>query len=1013
MEILNEEKFEDELINKLQKVGWIFKSSVELERDSYEEPLLLKNLINAIKKINNDLDLEEINRAITELKLKSSGPEGVKQVLYALKHGITIKSKRGRDLKPVHLFDYRNLDNNEYLVSRQVVYRSNNEIIIDIILYVNGIPLVNIELKNPTSFSESWLDAYDQIKRYEKMIPELYKYVQIGVAAEAHVRYFPIVPWIKDIRTYEWKEISKNSVGSEFKEDSINPVDSIIQMLSRDRILDIIKNYIFFREEAGLETKVITRYMQYIASEKMVQRVLGHLSGEEEKNHGLIWHWQGSGKTLTMIFAANKLYQLKELENPSIFFIVDRRDLRDQLYQEFTALDAIQPELINSIDELISTMQHDELKGKRGVFISLVHKFKPEKLTNTRKELKKLSEKGWNSISTRSNVVVFVDEAHRTQNGNLAGQMRDILKSGFFFGFTGTPILKKDRNTYSNFAYPPEEYYLHRYFITDSIKDGFTVKIVYQPRLEEFHLNKKMLKIFADLQFEEIPEQIRDDVESGVKNRLNAINLFLENEERIKLVAKDLARHFEENIQNKFKAMVVAPSRKACVYYKKALDEYLPSDYSEVIMSYDKKDDEVIKDFEEELRSKYNGKDPEEIKKEVVENFKDEEELPKILIVTDMLLTGFDAPILQTMYLDKPLKEHRLLQAIARTNRPFKDVKEAGYIIDYVGVIKDELKRAFDIYAEEEIEGAIYDMPAMRNQFKSLMDENLSLFGDKGESFNRESILNAFEVLTVNDEKAEKFVNNYRNLRRLFEFLGPDYIKLDRLEDYKWLSAVYVYYRKMVSSNPALDQLIRKYYDKTIKFVHRTSEFEQFEDNLPEITFDEHYIDNLEKNFEKEDEKAANIVFTLNKLVLVDSNRKPVYESVADKVERVLNSWKAKTKDYRKIYLEGVEVVKEIEELSNRQNKLDFNDLEYSLLIVLEENLGENSSFINDVKKLSEILAKDTFEGWNDQRSVSKKIERELQIFLRKHYYKEFNMDRKSLEELRKQLMAKVEEYAK
>lgn len=1002
MEIYDEEKFENEVVEKLTDKGWVFIPSTEFKRDDYEEPLLLNKLREAINRINSkvDLDEEEVSKAITELKLKSSGSDGVRQVLHALKYGVTIKSKRGRDLKPVRLFDFQNLDNNEYLVSRQVIYRGKEEIKTDVMLYVNGIPLVNIELKNPAIFSETWLDAYNQIKRYEREVPELYKYVQIGVAAEAKARYFPIVPWLDDVRTYEWKD------------DSADPVDSILNMLSRDKILDIIRNYVFIREEAGLETKVITRYMQYKASEKIVNRVLGHLDGKEEKNHGLIWHWQGSGKTLTMIFAANKLYQLKELENPSIFFIVDRRDLRDQLYQEFTALDALQPELINSIDDLEAIIKHDEFKGKKGVFITLIQKFRPEKLDKLREELQKLSKKGWNNLSTRQNVVAFVDEAHRTQDGTLAGQMRDMLKSGFFFGFTGTPILKKDRNTYSNFAYPPEEYYLDRYFITDSINDGFTVKIVYQPRLgEDINLDKKMLKIFADLQFEEIPEKIRDDVEKGVKDRLNDINLFLENEARIRLVVRDIAKHFEENVNDKFKAMIVAPSRKACVIYKRVLDEYLHHEYSEVVMSYDKKDDPVIKDFEVELRLNHNGKDPEEIKKEVVEKFKNEKEQPKILIVTDMLLTGFDAPILQTMYLDKPLKEHRLLQAIARTNRPYKNVKEAGYIIDYVGVIKDELQRAFEIYSEEEFDGALFDIPAIRTGFNSLMNETLTIFeGINRKKFDRESILKAFEILTAEDEKAEKFEENYRNLSRLFEVLGSDYAKLDNLQDYKWLSAVYVYYRKMVSSNPALDKMVRRYYDKTIKFVHRTSEFEKFEDDLPVIEFDENYLENLDK-VDNEEEKAANIVFTLNKMVLVDRHKNPVYESVVDKVERVLKSWKSKTVEYKKIYLEGVEIVKEIENRSERQIQLGFTEVEYSLLLVLEKRLGKYESLIEDVKELSEILNADTFDGWKDQRSVKKQVERDLQRFLRKHYYKKFNMDRKSLEELRKDLMSKVENY--
>ncbi|GCC11307.1 type I restriction enzyme EcoR124II R protein [archaeon] len=212
-----------------------------------------------------------------------------------------------------------------------MVYKSgDSEIRTDIMLYVNGIPLVNLELKDPTSFSQTWYDAYSQIKYYEKEIPELYKYVQIGVAAEQTARYFPIVSWQEEVKNHLWREGSAR-----------DDIDAIIEMLTPERLLDIIRNYIFYRVEMGEATKVIARYMQYRASEKIVPRVLNNLEGIEDKKKGLIWHWQGSGKTLTMIFAANKLYHQKQLENPTIFFIVNRNELEDQLLDEFFSLDII------------------------------------------------------------------------------------------------------------------------------------------------------------------------------------------------------------------------------------------------------------------------------------------------------------------------------------------------------------------------------------------------------------------------------------------------------------------------------------------------------------------------------------------------------------------------------------------------------------------------------------------------------------------------------------------------
>ncbi|GAI07079.1 unnamed protein product, partial [marine sediment metagenome] len=314
-------------------------------------------------------------------------------------------------------------------------------------------------------------------------------------------------------------------------------------------------------------------------------------------------------------------------------------------------------------------LQFDDYRGKRGVFITLIHKFRPEELKELCDELEEVSRHK-ETIMTRKNVVAFIDEGHRTQYGLLAAQMKSILKEAFFFAFTGTPISKKGRDTYLQFSYPPNEIYLDRYFITDSIRDDFTVKIAYQPRLEEkVHLDKNLLEAFLESEFEELPEDIKEEVEDKVKKKLNTIKVVLENRKRIRVIAEDIARHFKENVDGKFKAMVVTGSRKACDSYKKELDKYLPPRYSEAVMTLQRSDEPVLRYRLAETRARYGDRDIDDIRKGVIEKFK-EEEYPKILIVTDMLLTGFDAPKLQVMYLDKLLQEHRLLQAVARTNRP-------------------------------------------------------------------------------------------------------------------------------------------------------------------------------------------------------------------------------------------------------------------------------------------------------------------------------------------------------
>jgi len=999
MKAFNESNLcEDYIIKKLEEKGWRFVPADTLERDSYEEPLLIPNLVRALERINKESSIggEEINKALNELKLTSTGIEGAKRILNFYKFGIPVKFEKEKVVKYIRLFDFRDLENNEFIVSRQVYYYGRETIRTDIILYVNGIPLVNIECKNPLSISESWYTAYRQIKDYEGLVPELYKYVQIGVGAESIARYFPIVPWQDEPMTHQWHDEEKDSI------------DSTALMLSRDVLLDIIRNYLFFRVELGNATKVITRYMQYRAANKMVNRVIKNLKGEEEKNKGLVWHWQGSGKTLTMIFAANKLYYTEELENPTVFFIVDRIELEYQLYKEFYSLDIVEPEIIGSVDELKKILKFDDYRGKRGVFITLIHKFRPEELKELYKELEEVTRYK-ETIMNRKNVVAFIDEGHRTQYGILAAQMKSILKSAFFFALTGTPISKKGKDTYLEFSYPPDEVYLDRYFITDSIRDGFTVKIAYQPRLEEkVQLKKDLLEAFLEVEFEELPEEIRGEIEDKVKKRLNTIKVVLENPERIRVIAEDIAGHFKENIDGKFKAMVVAGSRKACHIYKQELDKHLPPEYSEIVMTYTREDEQPLVERVAETRARYGNRDIADIRKDIVEKFK-EEDYPKILIVTDMLLTGFDAPRLQVMYLDKPLKEHRLLQAVARTNRPYKDLKEAGIVIDYVGVLK-ELKKALEMYNEEDIKWALTGLDSLREEFVILVKEILEILNKVPRGYERETLLKAIEVLTVEEGKEKEFIEKYKSLRKIFELLGPDNIKLEYFEDYKWISAIYTYYMKTVYQRPPVEGYVARFYEKTVRFIHKATEIEKLETDLPIVAFDEGYLRALEERVKSRKEKAANILFTLNRLVLVERHRNPIYESLVEKVERLLKLWKEKRKDYERIYKEGVEAVNEIKSLFERQKSLGFSDLEYSLLLALEERFGKEKELLNEVRDISDRLKNYMFSGWFNQPTVEKNVEREVRRFVR-GLKGRYSITLEEMDDLYKKLIERVKNY--
>jgi type I restriction enzyme R subunit len=994
------EAVEDYIVNRLQEMEWEFKEAPELKmvRGSYEEPLLIKNLEMAIRRINKvNISDEDVNYVISQLK-NQSGIEGAKRVLDYLKNGISVRLEKENRLERIQLFDFENPENNEFIVTRQIIYRGRSEIRPDVVLYINGIPLVVIECKNPVDPDVSWYDAYKQVKDYEKAVPELFKYVQFSIATGDKTKYFPNVSWLEDVATMEWR--------IEGIEDDL---EATLQMLSKDVLLDIIGNYIFYREEKGVTSKVIARYMQYRAARKIVDRVISTIKGEEDKKSGLIWHWQGSGKTLTMIFAAYQLYRHKLLRNPTIFFIVDRQELEEQLSSEFAALGMGRlAERITSIQKLIEVLTHDSGKGRRGIFITLIQKFRQKELRELKEALEKIE--GDDTILTRENVIAFVDEGHRSQYGSLASTMRSILRNAFFFAFTGTPIAKYGRDTYREFS-PEDEKYLDRYFILDSIRDGFTVRIDYQPRLEErVHLKKELLRAFLEEAFEELPEEYRDIVEERVKRRIDAIKAYLKNPKRIEIVAKDIADHYLAEVDGKFKAMIVAADREACVDYKRALDRHLPKEYSEIVMTFNRDDEEKIKEYQEELKERYGDKDVEDIRKEIVEKFKNEE-YPKILIVTDMLLTGFDAPILQVMYLDKPIKEHRLLQAIARTNRPYEG-KDYGLIIDYVGIFS-ELEKAFAIYSADDVEGAAFSIDDETNEFEALLEEALSFFAGIERRGDRQTLMMAVRKL-MEGNNGNKFERIYKALRSKFELLGAHPIKAEHLDDFKWLTRVYyAYYRKVRKVDPEeVEKYVRKYYRKTLEFIYKTVEIGEIRRDFPIIPIDEDYLKKIEKLYPNLEDRVSEIIISLRRFILVNKKQNPYYETLADRIEKIIQKWKERKESLERIYREAEDVIDSYNRMRRKQRELGLSSLEFFILLTIQDYVEKDEKeLIGDVKEIIRAVQEEgkIFPGWTNQPSAVKEVERVVRRAIRRKYRLEFE----KRDELHEKLMKILTRYDK
>ena len=955
------EQCERPIIERLTSVGWQYKKGNEV-LEGENEPLLTSRLIEAIKRINNVSD-KEAQMALTILTTTPTSIEGARKILHYIKEGVPIKDEEGNP-QQIALIDYNNTENNDFLVANQVRQTGKQLRILDALLYINGIPLVAVECKQ---MKRSWKLAYQQIKAYEEDLPNLFKYVQFSIAIGDKVVYFPNVSGLKNVPVYEWK-------GKYFDD-----LDNLMELLNPPSLLDALRYFIFYREDKGIITKVLPRYMQYEASNLIVERAVKYAREENYRNKGLIWHWQGSGKTLTMIFSAYKIKRL--LGNPTIFFIVDRKELEDQLAGELKSV-GLSFEVIGSINKLKEVFMHAD--GKRGIFITLIHKFREEELREVREELIKLSKRN-KTIMTRKDVVVFIDEGHRTQYGDLAASMRSILRTASFFAFTGTPISKKDRDTYQVFGYPDEPY-LHRYFITDSIRDGFTVKIAYQPRLEnDVHLKKEELEAFLSSKLEEIPEEYREKVKAELKKKLNTIKVFLKNPKRIELVAEDIAKHYIEHVEP-FKAMVVAVDREACVLYKEALDKLLPCDYTEVVMTYnpsDPNEPEKIRDYHKKFRERFLGKDDKEIVEEIVNRFK-YRDTPKILIVTDMLLTGFDAPILQTMYLDKPLKEHRLLQAIARTNRPYlrdgENIKSFGLIIDYVGIFK-ELKRALEIYDEVDIREVATDIKKIKEKLKNDIEKALSFFEGIEVKDDRENIMKAVETL-FKKESWDEFQKLYRSIRYHYKLLKED--RLEFKNTFAWLTQVYyAYYAKVEGLPPEIEIKKDEFVEDALKFIHETVNLGKITKDFPIIEIDERFLGKITK--QKPNERTfTDLLFAVRRYINV--HRGPLTEDLVEQVESIVERWKHKKEEIAKLYKEILDIAQRIQEREEEKKKLNLSELEYSIVTILKRHIGDNPQLIEDTKILLNETEDLRFPRWQEKSDIISTISRKVMIFLVRKY---------------------------
>lgn len=931
---------------------WEFKSASYLNR-SVNEVLIESDLKEALIRLNPEIQLNPNLADEVIYKLRAI-LISVQQVGLVKANEEFFKWMTGDKTMPfgennrhvsIRLIDFEDLTNNRYVLTNQFRVHHRETKIPDIVLFINGIPVVVGEAKTPTRLGVSWLDGAAEIHQvYENSIPQLFVPNILSFATEGKELYYggircPLdfwAPWrLEDEDEALAKRLGLGEIGKEMGD-----------LLHPKRLLDILQNFsLFSTNKKKQRMKVIPRFQQYEGANKIVERVK-----EGRIKKGLIWHFQGSGKSLLMVFAAQKLRRLPELKSPTVIVLVDRTDLDTQISGTFNAADIPNVEPTDSIRDLQKLLEQDTRK----IIISMIHKFRDAKP----------------NMNSRENIIVLVDEAHRTQEGDLGRQMRAALPNAFLFGLTGTPVNKADKNTFWAFGSEEDEGgYLSRYTFQDSIRDGATLPLHFEPRLVDVHVDKETI----DKLFENFKEEAAlTDEEADALNKKSAkMAAFLKSPERVKKIVADISVHFKEKVDpHGFKAMIVTPDRYACIQYKEELDKYFPEETSRVVISTSANDD-----FEFKQKWAVDKSQQERI----VDEFNDPISDLKFLIVTAKLLTGFDAPILQTMYLDKSLKDHTLLQAICRTNRLFPQ-KHFGRIVDYFGVFDDTAKALeFD---EKSVLQIITNLAELRDKLPQAVETTLAHFNGVDRTIQGFEGLELAQNAIKSDEKKDAFAKDYKYLSKLWESLSPDNILNLYQLDYKWLSQVFE------SVRPASDTIGKLLWitlgAQTTKLIHENIHVGEIH-HLEEFILDADVIEDIFNNPDPKNAKKLEKIL-VKRFKKHEGNPKfkklsELLEELRDRAEKGLITSIEFVKELCKLAKETVQAEKELaEEIQEKSPKAALTEL--FLELKTEETPAVVERIVNDIDQIVRVVS---FPGWQKTTGGEREVQKSLRKALLKY----------------------------
>jgi len=973
---LNENSLtEQPVIEWLKEMGYDYEFGPDLapgqilgEREDFREVVLTGRLKRAIRRLNPDLSEAAIDDVAREIvKFEHPNPEIANREVYKmLTEGVRIgvRDKSGEEKgKLVKIFDFENPQNNEFLVVNQFAIQGIEKVRRpDVVIFVNGIPLAIFELKNPALENATLYSAYEQLQEYKKDIPEIFKYNQVLVISDlVEAKHGTISsPW-------EWFSVWKKI---ESENEKRRPGESQLEVLVKGifhkiRFLDIFENFIIFEADSEKEVSKYTKKMalhhQYFGVNKAVSETLRAAGPRGNKKIGVFWHTQGSGKSLSMVFYTNKVKRLEELKSPTFVFLTDRNDLDGQFYKTFLRSGYPTAKQAEGIKDL-----KKKLKEAAGELIfTTIQKFKTE----------------YEQLSERKNIIVIADEAHRSQYANFAANVRVALPNASFMGITGTPISLRNRETRLVFGE-----HISEYKINQAVEDGATVPIYYEGRLVPLHLANQ----FIDEEFEDLVSEIDFEEKEVYKKKWARLEQAVGAKDRLEQVANDIVEHFN-NRGIEGKGMIVTISRKTAVEMYKIISKIDGAPETAVVIS-------KPEDFPELKQSRDT--------KELERRFKNPDDSLKLVVVCDMWLTGFDVPPLHTMYLDKPLKNHTLMQAIARVNRIFKD-KPGGLIVDYIGVA-DNLKKALGVYSSNIQKEAMIPIEEIVNKMMEKYDIVRAFFSGidysgwkktKGVELARlfqtamNNIITNEKTEKIDDEKKGRFAKETEKLSRLFAFVMPHKEANAIKNEVEFFQAVKRAIIKRIIIRPEgigldIESAVRELVSKAISAEGVIDIFDIKGKTKPDISiFDEKFLEEI-KNM-----KYKNLSVDVLRKLLNDELRIRMktnlirYKSLLDMLEDIIEKYEDNIINSTKVIEKLIELAKEIKKVEKLGDNLGLSKEElafYDAISAGKKSIDGDGELKKLVKELVKIIKRDLSIDWMNNDIIKARIHANVKLLLLK-----------------------------